>query len=179
MKLEDILSQKRSAILKRWFDVILETYPADTQGFLKKQKDRFANPVGYTISQEIEALFGELLQGMDSDKISPFLDRIIRIRAVQDFSPPEAMAFIFLLKKVIREELKNEIRENQIFEELLKFESKIDELALLSFDIYAKCREKVYELKVSETKRMLFGPLKKANLICEIQGQKPDVKRQH
>ena len=179
MKLENLLSQKRPAILEKWFDGVLETYPAETARFLRKQTNRFANPVGSTISQGIEGLFEALLQGIDSDKVSIFLDNIIRVRAVQDFSPSQAVAFIFVLKKVIREELKGEIRENSISEELLIFESKIDKLALLSFDIYTKCREKVYELKVSETKRMLFGLLKKANLICEIPEQKPDLKREH
>lgn len=155
--------------MKRWFDTILETYPTDTQRFLQRQKDQFTNPVAHRISEGVEGLFDALLQGIDSNEVSSFLDRIIRIRAVQDFSPSQAMAFIFLLKMVIREELKSEIRENRVSEELLKFESRIDNLALLAFDIYMKCREQVYELRVSETKRMLYGLLKKANLICEIQ----------
>jgi len=144
--------------------------------FLKKQKDRFANPVGYTISQGIEGLFEELLQGMDSGKVSSFLDNIVRVRAVQDFPPSQAMAFIFLLKKVIKEELKSEIRENGLAEELLIFESKIDALALLSFDIYMKCREKIYEIRVKEVKNSVHMLLRKANLICEIPEQEPDIK---
>jgi len=156
--------------------VILETYPTETQRFLRKQKDRFDNPVAYEMRQGAEGLFQELLEGIDPAKISPFLDRIIRIKAVQDFSPSQALTFIFLLKKVIREELKSEIRENQLSEELLKFESRIDKLALIAFDIYMKCRENVYELRVSETKRMLYGLLKKANLICEVPEQEPDLK---
>jgi len=176
MKLENLLLQKRAAILERWFDVILETYPADTSTFLKKQKDRFANPVGCTISQGIEALFETLIQGMDYDKVSSFLDNIIRIRAVQDFSPSQAVAFIFLLKKVIREELEGEIGENGFVEDLLIFESKIDALALLSFDIFMKCREKIYEIRVNEVKNSVYTLLKRANLICEIPEQEPDLK---
>lgn len=156
--------------------MILETYPADTSTFLKKQKDRFANPVGSTISQGIEGLFDELLKEMDSDKVSTFLDKIIRVRAVQDFSPSQAMAFIFLLKKVIREELGREIRENGLAEELLKLESRIDILALLSFDIYMKCREKIYEIRVNEVKNTVHMLLKRANLICEIPEQEPDLR---
>jgi hypothetical protein len=175
MNFKDLLLEKKSAILKRWFDVILESYPADTSNFLKKQKNRFANPVGYTISQGIEGLFGEILQGIDSEKVSPFLDNIIRIKAIQDFTPSQAISFIFLLKKVIREKLGSEVRENRISEELLTFESKIDDLALLSFDIYMKCREKVYELKANEVRNMTFRLLKKANLIYEIQEEKPDL----
>lgn len=150
--LEHLLSQKRAAILNRWFQLILETYPADTSRFLKQKKDRFANPVGYTISQEIEALYEELLQGMNSDKLAACLDNIIRIRSVQDFPPSQAIAFIFLLKKAIREELASETEGNQVLEELLKFESRIDKLALLALDIYMKCREKVYEIRINEVK---------------------------
>jgi hypothetical protein len=105
MKLEKLLSEQSSTILKRWLQLILETYPSDTQRFLKKQKDQFANPVRDTISKEIKNIYRELLQGIDREKVSPSLDRIIRIRAVQDFSPSQAIFFVFLLKKVIREVL--------------------------------------------------------------------------
>lgn len=150
MVLEYFLSQKRASILEKWFRLILESYPADSSRFFKQEKDRFINPVGYTIFQEIEALYEGLLRGMNSDKLSTSLDNIIRIRAVQNFSPSQATSFVFLLKKAIREELEKEIRENQLFGELLEFESRIDELALHAFDIYMKCRDKVYEIRVSE-----------------------------
>lgn len=175
-KLESLLLQKKSAILEKWLDLILEVYPSETQRFLKKQKDRFANPVGYTIFQGMEALYHALIHGIDYDKVSPFLDRIVRIRAVQDFSPSQAIAFIFILKKVIREELGTEIRENQLFDELLILETQIDKLALLSFEIYMKCREKIYEIRVNEVKNSVYMLLKRANLICEIPEQEPDVK---
>ena len=175
MNLNDLLSEKKSAILKRWFDAILESYPADTSNFLKRQKNRFANPVGYAISQGIEGLFGEILQGIDSEKVSPFLDNIIRIKAIQDFSASQAVSFIFLLKKVIREEFEKEIKENQFSVELAALEVKIDELALLSFDIFMKCREKIYDLKAEEIKRMTFKLLQRANLICEIQEPETDL----
>ena len=174
MVLEHLLPQKRAAILERWFQLVLGTYPADTSGFLKQEKDRFINPVGYTISQEIEALYDELLQGMNSDKLADCLDNIIRIRAVQDFSPSQTIAFIFLLKKAIREELASEITENRVFEELLKFESRIDKLVLLAFDIYMKCREKVFEIRVNEAKaerERVFKLLERTNLTMESQGE--------
>jgi len=160
--------------LERWFHLILETYPAGTSRFLKQEKDRFANPVGYTISQEIEALYDELLQEMNSDKLAVCLDNIIRIRVVQDFSPSQTIAFIFLLKKAIREELASEIAENRVFEELLKFESKIDKLVLFALDIYMECREKVYEIRVNEAKaerERVLKLLERANLIMESKEQ--------
>lgn len=176
MNLENLLSQKRSAILQRWYDLILETYPADTANFLREQKNQFANPVGHIILQGVDGFYEELLKGDDFKSISLFLDNIIRIRAVQDFTPSQAISFIFLLKKVIREELEREVSENQLSESLLLFESRIDKLALLSFDIYTKCREKIYELKVNELKNSMSRLLQRANLIYEIQEQEQDLK---
>ncbi|MBI3592651.1 MAG: RsbRD N-terminal domain-containing protein, partial [Nitrospirae bacterium] len=103
MKLTDLLSGKRPAVLKRWLDVTVETYPSGAPIFLKKQKSRFSNPVVYTVSQGIELILDELLQETDFDKISPFLDSIIRIKAVQGLPPSQAIAFVFKLKNVIRE----------------------------------------------------------------------------
>ena len=148
--------------------MILETYPPDAAKFFKQEGNCFANPVGYTLLGEIEPLYRELLEGLDAEKISPFLDRIIRIRAIQDFSPSEAVAFVYFLKKVIREELASEIHENRLYEDLLKFDSRIDELALIAFDTYMQCREKIYEIRVDEVRNRVFSLLKRADLICEV-----------
>lgn len=169
MELKSLLTEKRAAILRKWFDLILDTYPSDTSSFFKKQKNQFANPVGHTISEGIEGLFDGLLEEADSDRVSPFLDNIIRVRAIQDFTPSEAIGFIFLLKKVIRESLEREIREHQMYDELLRVESGIDELVRSSFDVYMKCREQVYDLKANEVKNMTFRLLQRANLVKEIQ----------
>lgn len=174
MKLKNLLNQKRSAILKRWFDLILESYPAETAQFFKNKKNRFSNPVGYTISQGVESLFDEILQGIDTEKVSLFLDNIIRVRAIQDFTPSKAVSFIFLLKKVLREELDREIQENSNAEELRTIESRIDDLALLAFDIFMKCREKIYELKAMQLNNQTYTLLKKAKLIVDLEEQEMD-----
>jgi hypothetical protein len=169
MKLRELLLEKKSRIVKRWFDAIIENYPADSSNFLKNQRDRFQNPVGNTISEGIQNIFEEFLQDPDSEKIFPILNDIIKIKAVQNFPPSKALSFLFLLKKVIREEADSEIRKRQLADELTEFEAQIDKLILLSFDIYMKCREKIYEIKADEVRRMTFRLLQRANLICEIQ----------
>jgi len=166
MDLKQLLQKRKTTIVKKWFDAVTETYPDDTSRFLNKQKDQFTNPVGYTISEGIEHLFDALLEGMLQDKVSAFLDSIIRIRAIQDFTPSEAVAFIFRLKKVIRQELGDDILKQQGMSEALStFDSAIDDLALFAFDIYMKCREKIYELKANEARNMTFRLLQKAQLI--------------
>ena len=166
MELKKILQEKKTTIVKKWFDAVAETYPDDTSRFIKKQKAQFTNPVGYTISEGLEHLFDALLQGMLQDKVSAFLDSIIRIRAIQNFTPSEAVAFIFRLKKVIRQELGDDILKQQgMSEALATCDSAIDDLALYAFDIYMKCREKIYELKANEARNLTFRLLQKAQMI--------------
>lgn len=170
MNLKSHLSEKKAVILKKWFDAVADTYAEQTAGFLKKQKAQFTNPVGYSLAEGLEGLYDSLLQGMIPEKVKLFLDGIIRIRAIQEFTPSEAVAFIFQLKKVARQELGAEVLQQQgMTEALLSFDSAIDDLALFSFDIYMQCREKIYELKANEARNMTFRLLQQAKLIVDNQ----------
>lgn len=165
--LNELLSEKKQVILERWFDLVLETYPHDTAVFLKKQKDQFANPVGSTIYRGMESVLDLFLNGSEIDTITKSLDEIIRIRAVQDFLPSYALAFVIELKRVVREEIKGEMYTEQLSDELLIFERWVDSLLLLSFDIYMKCREKIYDLKANELRNMTSKLVERANRIFE------------
>jgi len=152
MVLENFLLQNQKAILKRWFDLILESYPEDTASLMRKEKNQFANPVGSTISREIEALFKKLCEGGQLEKCKASLDSILKIRSVQDFSPSKAVGFIFLLKGVIGETLRDEIAKELIANEWLKFQERIDDLALQAFDSYMDCRDKICEIRVNQAR---------------------------
>lgn len=168
MALKNLLLQKKASILERWFDLILETYPAGASKSLKREKDRFVNPVGYAISREIRTLYDGLMQGINTDQLSSSLNNIIRIRSVQDFPPSRAIGFIFLLKRAIREVLERRIQEKQVLGEWLEFQTRIDQLTLLAFDIYMECREKICEIRVNEAKadrEMAFRLLERMNVM--------------
>ncbi len=170
INLKNKLLEKKTAILKKWFDAVADTYPDNTSSFLKKKKAQFTNPVGYNLAEGLEGLFEALLQGVILDKVSVFLDSIVRIRAIQEFAASEAVAFIFQLKKIVRQELGSEVLQQQrMVEELTAFDAAIDDLALFSFDIYMKCREKIYELKANEARSMTFRLLQQAKLIVDDQ----------
>jgi len=177
MELDSLLLEKRSTILERWLDLILESYPSETSRFLKGEKDRFDNPVAYEFREGVKGIYEALLHGMERERISSVLDRIISIRAIQDFSPSGAIAFIFLLKTAIRKGLEREVRENGISEELIELESRIDGLALLSFDVYMKRREKLYEIRVNEVKNRVSGLMRRAGLTSELE-EEPDLKKE-
>jgi hypothetical protein len=150
MSLKNLLSKKKGAIVAKWFDRVLDTYPLEVQGLFREQGDRFANPVGSTIRESLDGLLGELLAKGDFEKIRSLLDGVLRIRAIQNFSPSQAVVFLPLLKGVLKEEIGEEVRQNRLYEEWLELESRIDDCLLLAFDIYMECREKIHRLKTQE-----------------------------
>ena len=168
MSLNNLLSDKRSKIIKKWQDAIIASYPKDSRGFLKRTKSQFANPVGSIIGKEIENLYDEVIQGDNPEKIFSCLDTIIRIRAVQDFSPSQAVAFVLQLKQIIREELGNGHSPD-----MLALDSRVDEVLLMAFDVYSKCRQEIYEIRVREVKNQVGKLLERANLIVEIPDHAP------
>jgi hypothetical protein len=156
MMLRNHLAERKDTLLARWFRLIIESYPPDLSNFLSLEKDRFANPVGYTISHGIAAIFDGLIHEADSDRVIEALDSIIRIRAVQEFTPSQALSFVFLLKKAVREELNVRNVERtapdkiRLLEELGQLETKIDGLASLAFDVYVKCRDDINRIRVDK-----------------------------
>jgi hypothetical protein len=175
MSLAELLSDKRSVVIKKWRDVIIGSYPADTQRFLKKEKNRFSNPVGQTIAEDVEILYDALASGEDTDKIPVSLDNMIRIRAVQEFKPSQAVGFVLQLKKLIRDELEKSSEDSTTLQdEIAALEERIENTALLAFDIYTQCCRKLYELQVNETKRQVSRLLKRANITIDIPGLEPD-----
>jgi len=174
MSLYSLLSQHRNTIIKQWVNSVVETYAPETARLLKKESNQFANPVGHTILHGLQAVYDEFLHGIDCEKLAPHLDRIIRIRAVQDFSPAQAISFVFFLKQIVRDELQQDIRENRISSsELTAFDARVDELALLAFNIYARCRETLFEVRLNEFKNRTNRLLQRANLLAEIPECKP------
>ncbi len=168
MKIYDLLAEKKPVVLKQWFNLILETYPEESTSFLKSQNSQSRNPVTQPIFEGIEGIYDGLVNEADAGKLNVYLDNIIRVRAIQDFSPSEAVSFIFSLKQVIRKELEIEICDQKLFEELLALESKIDSLANTCFEIYMKCREKLYEIKANEVRNWTYRALHKTKLYKEV-----------
>ena len=156
MNLEKLLAKKRDRIVDKWINSVHESYPSETVEFFRHQRNKFANPVGAEISEAVGPLFDELLNENNQQNMFSLLDKIVRIRAVQDFPPSGAVAVVLLLKKVIRDEMRKDIDTDGLFEDLLEFESRIDYCVLLAFDVYMKCREKIWAIKLDEFKKRPF-----------------------
>jgi hypothetical protein len=162
VQLPELLKSKRTAIAGRWTDLALEVYPLDSSGFLRQEKDRFRNPVGQITRESLETLFEGLLAGLRAEEMKEALDAIVRIRAVQDLSPAQALGFVFLLKRVVREELGEAATEQACRADLSALHDRIDRLALQAFGLFVECRERIHDLRVREFKRRTSRLLKLA-----------------
>lgn len=152
--------------MRKWKDEVVYTYPAETAGFLKNKKDQFSNPLGHTIMLSIERLYEGLINNIDRERIESIIDPLVRIRALQDFTPSKAVGFMLSLKKIIRLELGSELKNEGMTEKMLHLESQIDEFSLIAFDVYMKCRDKINDIKVNEIKKRNFGLLNNPRMIA-------------
>ncbi len=168
MTFESILAERKAELSEKWADLVLKTYPRETQKIWGRQKDRFQNPVGAAIIKSTRDLFDLMLDWQDAEKIAEALDGLIRIRSVQDFSPSKAISFVFLLKKLLRDEFFRSMKEEGTLEDLLRFEAKVDNMAMMSFDIYTKGREQIYRMRVDEVKRAQSSLLRKAGMLVDV-----------
>jgi len=148
MSIDTLLAPKKKAIIQQWIDQVLDSYGSPE--FFKKQKDRFANPIGSTVSAGLQNLFAILVEGRELNEAAKPLEDIIKIRAVQDFTPSKAVSFVYFLKNIIRQELAREKNREEIPDALAVLDARIDRLALMAFDFYMDCRERLHQIRINE-----------------------------
>ncbi|MBG0775115.1 MAG: RsbRD N-terminal domain-containing protein [Desulfovibrionaceae bacterium] len=169
------MRDRREEIAGNWLDAIYKTYPLDTTGFLRNKKDQWGNPIAHRTERAVNGLIDALFaEGLDSDVVMPLLDDIVRIRGVQDFTASQAVGVVFFLKTILRKAAGRALDEPGAARQLLELESKIDSLALISFDIYTKCRDLIADMKVQEFKHSHYRLLQKAGLILGEPAEEPE-----
>ena len=134
--------QSRDAIAQEWLGRIRGA------GLGPAHPDPFRNPVGYTLRQAVGILLDELFSTMDAGRVGAALDSIVQIRAVEDLTPAHALEFLFQLKSILRDQARAP--------ELDLLFGRIDELALLAFDLYVKYRERTFDARAREARRRVF-----------------------
>ncbi len=139
---------QRDAIVSEWVARTIGSYPEQTARLMLQQKDPFRNPAGHLYTEGLPALFDQLTGGWESERVRGLLDPIIRLRAVQDFTPSQAVGFVVLLKQVIRDQAPSALT--------AELSDRIDELALLAFDLFMTCREESYAIRAREAQRRSF-----------------------
>jgi len=157
----NLLEKNRKKIVKAWMQGVVDTYPPKTSEFLTSQKDEFANPIGANLARDLDSIFTELLREESTDALPTAVDGIVRVRAVQDFPPSAAVGCFLMLKKIIRQNVGAQIRDQNLVNELAVFDDKVDQLMLVAFENYVQCREKIWELKAKEAQHRTRNLLRK------------------
>jgi hypothetical protein len=163
MSLAELLLQKRDAIARRWMGDALQAYAADSSALFGKEKDPFGNPVGHSLRQGTRGVVEAVLEGRGAEDIRRHLQEMIKIRAVQQMPPSQAVGFVFSLKQAIRAELGDAAGSAEHAVELARLDGQIDRIALMAFDVYTQCREQVSELRINEVKRSVSWVVDRIN----------------
>lgn len=150
MKLIETLKSKKKEILAIWVERTLDSYTSS--GFFKRSQDRFANPVGANIREGLSELYDLLVAKKGQQEMVEPLDQVIRIRAVQEFTPAQAVSPILELKWVVKQVLSADKKTHVLLTELDSFDCDVDRAALAAFDLYVACREQLYKNRISELK---------------------------
>ncbi|MFY9725277.1 MAG: RsbRD N-terminal domain-containing protein [Bryobacteraceae bacterium] len=140
--------QSKENIVEVWLWRVLRSYPFQSAEFLAMERDPFRNPVGSTVRRALGILLDELLRDMDRTRTTGALDSVMQIRAIQDLLPSRAVEFLFQLRGILRPQITGPEREI--------LDGRIDELALLAFDLYVKYRERTYQAKANEARRRVY-----------------------
>jgi len=168
----ELFASKREEVVHAWRRRILDSYPSAAKGAFCKKKDDSRNPIGSAIEEGTDAIVGLLLKGGDKAEMTAAVDGIVRMRAVQEFTPSEAVAFVFELKPVLDDVLAPAARAGGHDREIRDLGGRVDEVALAAFDVYLACREKIWELKAAMMRDRSYKLMERAGLLWEEEGAK-------
>jgi len=150
----ELCRTEREQILAKWREAVFSSYPLDMTGFARTQEDRFRNPGGHAVRQALEAIYAAVGGEHSSEQLlRDSLELFVKLRAVQNFTPVQALGVVYLLKPLLRERVLPACLQQGLLEEYLEAESRLDAAALLACDMYTAGREQIFEERVGEIKR--------------------------
>jgi len=160
------LRENRENLTSQWFERVLADYPPETARILRGEKDPMANPLGSTTLAGISGLLDYLMASASREAALNHLTAIIRVHAIQDRLPSQAVSFLTGIKKIVLEGGQKKFRDGDPFwPDYLLFAERVDDLILAALDIFMQSREQIYQLRVDEAKSSLFTLLQRKNLI--------------
>lgn len=168
--LQQLIRHRREAILNAWFGRVVDGYPDQTSRFLRTTRDPFDNPVGSALREGLAHLLDLAIDYGDVDLARTAVDRIVRIRAVQDMPPSLAVGFVADLKRVVWEQVSEPVPES----DRVWLEASVDRLLLLAFDVYASCRDDVCRVQVEAMRNRSVKVMERFNAWQERRAEQAD-----
>lgn len=180
MDIAKLCVERRDELVERWVGLFFASYPLDSKGFMRTNRDRFSNPVGETTRIAAAVLYDAVTGGdSDSDAVKQALHDLVWVRAVQDMPPSKAVGVLYLLKTLLRSgilpECMKDASSTKAVEAYLLMESRIDTLAMMALDMYSDARERVFRVRVEEVKRSQSQVIRLAKLRREQEDPAPET----
>jgi hypothetical protein len=169
------IAEYRDEILERWVEYVFGSYPEETGKFLRSKSDRFANPVGAGLREGLAELLDGVLSGAEPNELTSALDRVIRVRAVQEFTPSAAVGFVFELKDVVRDVTRDLGAEAVTVLDAL--DRRIESLGLCAFDVYMSCREQMWSIRAQEIRNQSVGIMERVAEWRELREENSEKSR--
>lgn len=161
MKALDILRTHKKDVTAKWVESVFATYPLETTGFLRTKNDPFTNPVAHMTREAAGILYDAMIgEEVEPEQVKGAIERFVKLRAVQKFSPGQSMAVFYVMKPILREAALAEMRDKGQLDFYLAAESRLDTLALLAFDIYMRARETLADSRIKEIRNQ-YAQLKR------------------
>jgi hypothetical protein len=158
--LRELVSEHRNDIVADWLELIYAGYPPETARFLRANKDPFGNPVGTALRDELGSVLDGAVREVDDERLRAALDRIIRIRAVQDFMPSAAVGFVLDLKPILHRLADGA---GGALDESERIDRLVDRVLVMAFDVYAACREQVFEIRIRSIRDLSLKQIERLN----------------
>ena len=140
-----LLQKKKKAILERWInhqlanDALRDELISNEEARMQSEEllDAFINAL------RVEARGGAT--EAEHEAVTDILETITISRANRGYSPRETGVFLFSLKEALLNALNEEIKNDPaaLYEESMKINNRIDNLAIGSFETFIKGREEV------------------------------------
>ncbi len=148
----ELIEENREKILDRWIERGLSIF---------SEKIGRDTPIGESLSEGLAMM----LDGIEENSKSfiAAVNQIVRILAVQPLPPSKALSLFLELKTILHDTAPKEGNKHAMKQaDWDAFQTRIEQITLVAFDCYMANREKIYQLKVEESKRQAFMLLRRA-----------------
>lgn len=155
---------RKKETLDEWFKTMVVLFNNGTD-FFNNEDDHFLNPVRSIIVPTIKFIFSYLFEEIDINEFTESLEKFAKLLALKGPKAREALGPLLLFKEKV---IKDIVLLDSTHIELFEITGRFDNLILIIFDLFVQSREKIYEIRVNEVKRLTYSLLKNKDLIEKI-----------
>lgn len=166
-EVQTFLNKHKDIIFKKWKELFYSSLGKESAKFFMREVDKFQNPIGHRVNEVFDGLLDSVFGDFDLDRVGYFIDKFMQLRAVQENTPSRALYPFLQLKRVLREEIGEDILKKYGVEEFLKIEDRVNTMIFIGFDCFWKYKERINQIRYDEWRRAHYLLLKRAGLVYD------------